>query len=113
MFIFQVIFLTLIAFCSTAQLPSRTYLPSNLGAQGTSQGSFVALPHQSVPIIESYVDTGNRRPQQDVEKKAVILKREQEMSESGGENGYKFRLKFNNSVPSLLVPFPIGRWSSL
>lgn len=100
MFIFQVICLTLIAFCSTAQLPSRNYLPSNLGAKGTSQESFIALSHQSSSNIGGYGDSNNRRPQQDVEKNAVVLKRDQDMSETGGENRFEICFCFNNLVSS-------------
>ncbi|KAI8420432.1 hypothetical protein MSG28_008922 [Choristoneura fumiferana] len=82
--LFQVTFLAIVALCSAAQLP-RTYLPSQ-GSQnsGFQQNQF----HSSSSSSSSQGSisgggTGNRRPQQEAEKNADILKQDTEVGETG------------------------------
>ncbi|NP_001166732.1 cuticular protein RR-1 motif 16 precursor [Bombyx mori] len=71
----EIIFITVFAFSSAAQLPSRNYIPPSQGGQESA-----GHPEHGTGI---HGDTGNRRPQQDAEKNSAILKQEQEITENG------------------------------
>ncbi|XP_073953663.1 uncharacterized protein [Choristoneura fumiferana] len=95
MYLFQVTFLAIVALCSAAQLP-RTYLPSQ-GSQnsGFQQNQF----HSSSSSSSSQGSisgggTGNRRPQQEAEKNADILKQDTEV----GETGFQYSFETSNGI---------------
>ncbi|XP_049876683.1 pupal cuticle protein 27-like [Pectinophora gossypiella] len=86
-----IIIITIIAVTSAAQLPSRNYLPQNQGSN--TQGGFQQSFQQSQSFQSSQSsgilggggsgDNGNRRPQQQAEKNAAIVKQDQEANENG------------------------------
>lgn len=83
-FQFQVTFLAIVALSSAALLP-RTYLPS----QGSQNSGFQhnefhsSSGSSSSQGSHSGGGTGNRRPQQEAEKNADILKQDTEVGEAG------------------------------
>ncbi|XP_030030112.2 pupal cuticle protein 27 [Manduca sexta] len=79
-----IIYVTIIALTSAAELPSRNYIPQDQGP-GPYPG-----PHGGIGG-----DTGNRRPQQDAEKNSNVVKQEQEISDSGN---YHFGFETSNGI---------------
>ncbi|XP_046970366.1 pupal cuticle protein 27-like [Vanessa cardui] len=79
---FQIIFFTILAWASAAQLPSASYLPQSPGAPGSSQ------------FGPSGQGSGNNRPQQAEEKNSAILKLDQEV----GENGFRYSYETSNGI---------------
>ncbi|XP_063366996.1 pupal cuticle protein 27-like [Cydia amplana] len=86
MYLFHLTLLAVVALSSTAQLPSRSYLPS----QSQSQGSFGNFQSSSGDTGSS----GNTRPQQAVEKNAEILKQDTEV----GETGFHYSFETSNGI---------------
>ncbi|XP_047536531.1 pupal cuticle protein 27-like, partial [Vanessa atalanta] len=80
--LFQIIFFTILAWASAAQLPSATYLPQSPGAPGSNQ------------FGPSGQDSANNRPQQAEEKNSAILKLDQEV----GENGFHYSYETSNGI---------------
>ncbi|CAB3229134.1 unnamed protein product [Arctia plantaginis] len=73
------------ALSSAAELPSRNYIPPGVqGGQGNYHVGGSGAGH-----------TGNRRPQQDAEKNAAIIKQEQVISENGN---YHFGYETSNGI---------------
>ncbi|CAG9795957.1 unnamed protein product [Diatraea saccharalis] len=105
----QIIFTTCIAFSSAALLPSSNYLPQNQAPAKPSntyipqnQGSFQGGYQQgsfnqqgSGPGgISGTGNNGNRRPQQESEKNAVIVKQDQDIN----ENGFHYSYETSNGI---------------
>ncbi|XP_047996511.1 pupal cuticle protein 27-like [Leguminivora glycinivorella] len=90
MYLFHFTLLALVALSYTAQLPSRSYLPS----QGQSQGNFQSQGSFGNFQSSSSGNTGNTRPQQEAEKHAEVLKQDTEV----GESGFHYSFETTNGI---------------
>ncbi|XP_045537631.1 pupal cuticle protein 27 [Papilio machaon] len=94
--LFQIVMSTIIAVAAAAKLPSSNYLPPN---QGSSTSNSYLPPNQGGNIgigssAGGTYGTGNRRPQQEIEKNAVILQHNQEID----ENGFRYSYETSNGI---------------
>ncbi|CAH2089156.1 unnamed protein product [Euphydryas editha] len=78
----MVIFFSLLALATAAQLPSATYLPQKSESSSLNLGG---------PYGQG---SGNTRPQQAVERNSAILRLDQEI----GENGFRYAYETSNGI---------------
>ncbi|KAJ0174321.1 hypothetical protein K1T71_010467 [Dendrolimus kikuchii] len=86
---------TILAVTSSAQLPSRNYIPQAQGSFGQSQSYQESQSTGHTGGGGGSLDNANRRPQQDADKHAEVLKQEQEISETGN---YHFGFETSNGI---------------